>query len=184
MPNFLSLRELLTGAYIGNLAFVLLSVHTMYNMLLVSLPPCNLTHRWINMIDGSVFFIAFLFCSRLYWTRPQFCSMLLCCGNQSKFIEWMCIFTSHTGLSWLVFICSLVRYIFGSSHMSFDSDWISTLRRQWRREMVDDGVVLSPEFYIWEMQLPTCSSVVWLISMRLLLGLDWHPNRGIQLKSN
>jgi len=30
MPNFLSLRELLTGAYIGNLTFVLVSVHTMY----------------------------------------------------------------------------------------------------------------------------------------------------------
>ena len=116
------------------------------------------------MIDGSVFFIAFQFCSRLYWTRPHFCSVLLCCGIQSKFIEWMCIFTSHTGL-WLDFICSLVRYIFVSSQISFDSDWISTLRRQWRREMVDDGVVLSPEFYIWEMQLPTCSSVVWLISM-------------------
>jgi len=66
MPNFLSLRELLTGAYIGNLTFVLVSVHTMYILLLVSLPPCNLTHRWINMIDGSVFFIAFQFCSRLY----------------------------------------------------------------------------------------------------------------------
>ena len=58
MPSLtMPLRELLTGAYIGNLTFVLVSVHTMYiYSQSILLRSCNSTiaHRLVNRIDGSV----------------------------------------------------------------------------------------------------------------------------------